>query len=1276
MKIAKLLVLSALLLVCSIVKAEVPDGVWTIAEPTGLEFTEMPTDGGDTHVYLYNPAAKMFFASGNDWNTRASIAAFGYEVWFVASTEADAPEGSLEFWDDCQHPDRVLGFKNMFTDDGGSTWVDHAEQANYSWAWTKSADGYRIQNVALIADVPDYDGKWIGWKGDYSDTRLYMLAEGEGAIDWKVVTYDSYQAFIASEAYEAYKNSVDCYSVALTLKTTLEKAEALGANIADYLAVYKNTASTAAELKAANDAMQAIIDARKALKATLDDAKAAGFTETADADAVFANGDATADQLNKANEAVKEAMVEWGKGHASVEHPADMSAKINNPNFDNHSAAGWSGTSPGWGNSPQEQACVAETWNATFDMYQDIEGLPAGVYALGAQTMWRCHWTDIQSGITPAAKLYTVIGEKESSVPFNYAHAPLVTEAPDGSNTSWGVNGSYTSETDEETGITYYIPNDPSGFRIFAEQGYYDTKLLFGVSDGNVVRIGVKNPSMAGTWDNWSCYDTFTLTYYGAGSDAAELYLAETIKNYSEMTIEEGTIFTESYLTAYNEALKEEISVNSFEEVATALGGIEAAKQAIENNIKLWKEWQEAVDNARSGYVLNDKYQGLAAMDDLADYCDDMNTEPILDDRAFTNEELQEEIDKIAAMVEAVKEESLNADHEDGDDMTQFIVNPGFEEGIERATDPNGTSGDYGKATGWHADKYANGNFTPGPLGSDMNHCFEAWHCHNFDLWQEIENLPRGMYELNVQGYVRCEVSGYNRGDDILPDYPSPIVLYMNSATSEFPSVYSEQFPEDVEKVKVEDWSWDDEVNGVTYPNSMGAAGQCFALGMYKVQAFGLIAKKGDKFRIGVKMDADQDWWTIFDNFKLTYRKPTAEIVQPILEKELEKLDLSQAMGSEVFDNVATTRKLAEDAIASGDGEQMFDALVQVYDASDAIRASVNKFKELESSLDAMAGKMAEAQVADIKSEAQALYDQISTGIADHTIATADIDGLKNDIAKMINRLGLPEGMENASDDNPVECTSVIINPSYIDGNDNGWTGGAAIDGNAMDAEKFNTNFNYYQVLQGLPAGTYQVMVQGYYRAGSATADYEAWVADPTADNNAFLYAAGINNDTCSVSMERLANEAVLLGEGEEPADGFVWASQDNMLAVPNSMTTAGEMFLTFNDVTGNNYYDNNVVTVKVGDDGVLTIGLKKNVLLQDDWTIWTNWRLFYRGTNSSLEPDDDPSGIKAVNGNLPVKVEFFNLNGARISKPMKGVAIMKQQMSDGSIKVSKVLVK
>ena len=93
MKISKLLVLSALWLTATSVKAEVPDGIWTMPEPQGLEFTTFTNDPLSRY-YLYNPGAKMFFASGNSWGTQASVRTFGYPFWVEPSTEENAPEGS------------------------------------------------------------------------------------------------------------------------------------------------------------------------------------------------------------------------------------------------------------------------------------------------------------------------------------------------------------------------------------------------------------------------------------------------------------------------------------------------------------------------------------------------------------------------------------------------------------------------------------------------------------------------------------------------------------------------------------------------------------------------------------------------------------------------------------------------------------------------------------------------------------------------------------------------------------------------------------------------------------------------------------------------------------------------------------------------------------------------------------------------------------------------------------------------------------------------------
>ena len=142
MKISRLLVLTALWLgITGSAKAANLTGTWTMPEPQGLTFV----DNIDVyeHYILYNPATKMFFASGNGWNTMASLRTFGMEIWLDDATEADAPEGSYRLCDNnVNNPARSTGEKDMFTDDGDATWVDHGDQANYSWIYEQREQSF------------------------------------------------------------------------------------------------------------------------------------------------------------------------------------------------------------------------------------------------------------------------------------------------------------------------------------------------------------------------------------------------------------------------------------------------------------------------------------------------------------------------------------------------------------------------------------------------------------------------------------------------------------------------------------------------------------------------------------------------------------------------------------------------------------------------------------------------------------------------------------------------------------------------------------------------------------------------------------------------------------------------------------------------------------------------------------------------------------------------------------------------------------------------------
>ena len=1289
MKISRLLVLTALWLgITGSAKAADLTGNWTMPTPTGLEFTTFTDDG--ERYYLYNEAAKMFFGSGNSWNTQASVRTFGYPFWLEATSEEDAPEGSYELWNDFYNPDRgdVSGPHNCFTDDGGSTWVDHAQQGNYSWSFEIVGDYVRFQNVALIADKPEYEGKYIGFSGKYdgdknsSVLRMFAPDEEGVSVDWRAVTVESYEEFAASDAYEAYTNGVAAFFSAQTLKAAIEAAEPVYVNVADAVALYNNTSTTAAEMDAATATLKEMTEVKSKLKANIEAAEAQGFTETAAYREVLTNLNATKAQVEQAINDLATAVAAWSETHATWDNPGDMTTKITNPNFDNASYTGWLGDAPNMtGSGSHGPANVAEKWNATFDTYQDITGLPVGIYALTAKTSWRGSWADMESGIVPASSLYVKQGEVETSSPFNFIWSCYNT-TPMAGTTYFGTGAGENAETHpdaEGNDVTYYSPNDPSAFRLYEEAGFYDTKVMFLVTDAEAsLRIGVKNPEKKGDADNWSCFDTFGLTYYGSDATSCQKYIEAAMKNYGEYVIEDGTLYTEAYLTAYQQAYSGEKTASTLAEVQAILDGINNAKAVLDNNIALWKKYVKLLDDAKA-VAGNDEYKDIEETGDLADYLD-FDTEDILEKVELTNEELEAEIAKINDWIKTIEDKSKQDVYE-GKKMTKYIKNPGFDEDEDINS---------GKAEGWTIDAGTGQNITRGPLGQGnkdlmesalgkMNYCFEAWHRYNWDVWQEVKDLPVGLYELQVQGYVRCEMGGYTRGDDLAAPYNSPVYLYMNNAMSQFPSVYSES-PEDIgkEMVKVEDW-YSETINDKPYPNSMGGAAQCFGWGMYKTTAYGLIAKEGDTFRIGVKMNGNTDWWCIWDSFELTYHTPdNPDAVKPLLEEAIAKIDLTKPMGKDVYDRAALVVQQANDAIAANDGAAMFAALNATFDLNAAIIESVALFENLVAKAESLNEAINESENQDAINEANALYSTIMTGCDNHTLTDAEAKDYMEKIDVLFTKLKLPANVNEASDSNPVDVTAVIKSAKFSDvdettNSSEGWNnpgnlGNDDTQKSVLAMEFWQVGFDMYQTIKGLPEGTYELGVDAWIRNGGNQENYDGWKANPEY-SMALLYA--VAGDSAAVFTAPIAN--VMVGaQTEDPGlEGVVEATDINneeglTYYIPNSLQGGRD----YMDLNPEAYY--NKAIVKVNADGILTVGIKKAEQKGNSWVVLDNFKLTYFGKNSSQTVSPDLTGIEAVNGET-AKVEYFTLDGRKATKAHKGIMIQKVTLSNGATLIQKI---
>ena len=1284
MKLTKLLVLGVLLLFGTSANATVPDGIWTLPEPEGLEFTTFTDDG--TRYYLYNPQTHMFFASGNGWNTMASLRTFGMEVWLSPATEANAPEGSYRLCDNnVNNSARVTNEGDIFTDDADASWVDHGTQANYSWKYEIVGDCVRFQNVTFIAAKADYAGTYIGFDGTYVLTsggtqggirnaytailRHVNPSAAGVSVDWKAVTVSSYENFVANEeAYAAYTAGMEKYIAGTELKKALDEAEELGGvDAADQITVYNNTASTQAELTAATTAVTEKIAARK--------------------------------------EAIEKEKQEGAYNQATGDNPVVVTnLHITNPSFESSKNQGWTGTDPGYGYTADE------FFNTNFDFKQTITDLREGVYALGVQSFYRAGGHGADPGYQrfvandPAnknVKLYAVVAGDS-------AITSVVTPFTEAGTEKLGVGSE--SEVNTANG-KIYVPNDMNSAEAYFLADRYHNSVFF-ESAGSDATIGIKKAQTI--TNDWVMFDNWSLTYYGKGADAYQAWSDTELAKYT-YTPAEGALYTESYMTALTAATASKTAANKAEVQANITAAATACAD-LEENVALWAEWKKLVEEA-SKMAYADEYQDFDEILDVMEYAD-----PAEDDALYKaieaahnldNAALTAENEKLNNMMEAVKEAVKNAIQPGQDVTNKLLVNPTF-----NMLDGDTEKPQYGW-TGW--GNTTNGMPTTGGLHlsdvqnrEDYNLTAEAWSAKEFDLYQEVENAPVGVYEIEVQGFFR-----YGRGDagkeayqaqevDYVKKGGAPVYVYLNDVKTPFMNIYDEpsqgqefyatmaQVDETTGEYKkgengvyqwrgipysVQNYPANAEVPDEYYPNGMTSAALAFSAGLYKQTAKSLIAKKGDKMRIGVKgstqLPENGDCWVIWDNFKLTYLGFEVASVKPLLEDAIEAANknLEKHFGTDLRATLIEKLDAAQALLNSEDGRAMFNATSELVAVD--VDGSVALFEKLEAAVIDMqnfAGAQSEVADGNVVNAAYELGEEISLKLEAFTMSDTEANEYLDKVAEMVAKLKIPAGMENASDDNEVDVTAFITNPRYSENNNDGWAG----DGPSVsyhEAEMFNKNFDYYQDLEGLLPGTYMVSLQGFYRAGGhgPANDYNTWLENPEANNNAILYvnAGGNTNQT---ALKRLCTEMIQLAAGEEISGGWAAAKTDTLswepdtvvqhYIGPNTLEEAEKAFLG-EDPDYN--YSGNEVIFKVGDDGKARIGVKKTALLANDWTLWSNWKLTYYGKNSSKE-----TGIlSATSEGRVVKTEYFSLSGSRL-KNARGLVIVKQTMSDGRVRVIK----
>ncbi len=230
------------------------------------------------------------------------------------------------------------------------------------------------------------------------------------------------------------------------------------------------------------------------------------------------------------------------------------------------------------------------------------------------------------------------------------------------------------------------------------------------------------------------------------------------------------------------------------------------------------------------------------------------------------------------------------------------------------------------------------------------------------------------------------------------------------------------------------------------------------------------------------------------------------------------------------------------------------------------------------------------------------LAEQFAALKGDFTLA--DLKGYGDEL---IGLMKADIASKDASKENPVDVSFLIKNASFRTNDSYMWEGDVpAVSFN--EAEFFNRNFDIHQTLTDMPKGMYRLVAKGFYRDGAndvALPKYPAATA-----YNVKLYL----NDAVG-NLHAWASDSLVVADGSDPYSDDDY-TESFMAYYPNSMSTGAQYF-------ADGYYAGSFAEYAHEEDGDITLGLKKQATIANDWALFTDFELYYLGNAMPSRTDD-----------------------------------------------------
>ena len=650
------------------------------------------------------------------------------------------------------------------------------------------------------------------------------------------------------------------------------------------------------------------------------------------------------------------------------------------------------------------------------------------------------------------------------------------------------------------------------------------------------------------------------------------------------------------------------------------------------------------------------------------------------------------ELDSIQPRADRIFRESVVKALADGttDNVTGLMVNPNFA----------------GSNDGW--TKTGDGDFK-----NDGTRVSEVWNGQNWEVYQEISNLPQGSYKITMQGFYSPSSGNENNwheGWGQEGDETNNILGYLFGNDASEPLLHVTACPQEenvAENCEEVTWTDDASLAGKWLCHGKNSAQEIFEQNSENyLNATTCYVGEDGKLRIGVKMSG-VSWgqaWVIFDNFQVEYlgadNMEGAQTALDALVREANGMLASEVLTTqEAKDGL---NKAIEAASAVG------ELTPEVYkEQTEALNAAIKFGQESMDAATALEDKVT-AHDKKLSGTGEASYEEYSNTegydeLYDLTIEIFDkIDGEGifttldeiNDYSVRLDKtyskmLSGHIDFTTANKDEPVDATGLIVNPSFQTKTENdkgeivdaasadGWLveslkGGSGVK-DAKVYEIFSDSSEVYQPLYNAPAGYYRVVMNGFYRAGGFIDAGVARRDSADAQNAELFVKCGDGN-----WIEKLPS--IFEHVSELKYDGSDVALPDSLFPKSNELyhfivdQPAGAA-LAFED---GEYECDTYFYVGEGEEPVL--GVRKTGMLTNDWSCFDNFRLYYYGDGDANRPDgfvDGIDGVSADGAATVVNSAWYTINGVRVAEPkQRGIYIRQDLMSDGTKKSVKVLVK